>query len=742
MKRAFYFNQDNKKQAMLISTDQLNASEKRFKEWKAKQKLKKASGSKIKSFRQSDKIISSAENLVKRKAMLRSVAVEPFEFAFERAIGNNDSVYSNFCELISLAKQKVGRIVIRRGNTNLGYATGFMVSENLLLTNWHVFKKAEDAVDSEIQFFYEYDLFCRPGQAIVFKLSPQEFYFSNQNLDYCFVAVKETDISEKVKLSEIGYHYLDPNTGKIGKEGVELLNIIHHPDGDFKQLSIRENRFLKILENTLWYETDTAPGSSGSPVFNDQWQIVGLHHMGVPAKTSNGKNYVDKNGKIILPDESGHIDSSKIYWIANEGIRISVILEDIKKQFPDSAIVKGLAVAPPDNLRPYKSAESVNYTNSTSQKKNNPTMETTNSNNINISIPASLLQAEGNVTININSNAAGAIINRASNPKKNKLEDLLIEEKRIDKESSVDFDKCDGYKTNFLGVEIKMPQPLKAIEKQIARLKDKSIELKYFNYSVIFNSVRKMPLISAINVEGDESKRLDNSKRSDDWLRDKRISLDVQLKDDFYLASGFDKGHMSRFEDANWALDSDSKLREENAKRNGVYTCFYSNACPQVDALNRAGGMWGHLEKSILEKGVKKEAGKLARVTVFNGPIFSPEKDRIFKGVKIPMEFFKIVLWLNNSNKLKATAFKLSQEKLVKEIKFQEAEGFLEESLDIDRNEEYLEFQCSISSLSKLTKIDFSGIQKYDTYKSVKGNETTPLKEHELAALIDKHKKS
>src|SRR6185369_4011734 len=69
----------------------------------------------------------------------------------------------------------------------------------------------------------------------------------------------------------------------------ELMNIIQHPNGEPKQLALRENKLVDVLDRFVHYETDTAPGSSGSPVFNDQWECVGLHHSGVPKRDDAGR---------------------------------------------------------------------------------------------------------------------------------------------------------------------------------------------------------------------------------------------------------------------------------------------------------------------------------------------------------------------------------------------------------------------------------------------------------------------
>jgi len=61
----------------------------------------------------------------RRINVLNELNYEPYQFAFERSIGNNDNVYSNYVELMLEAKKKVGRIEIRNGTKLLGYATGF-----------------------------------------------------------------------------------------------------------------------------------------------------------------------------------------------------------------------------------------------------------------------------------------------------------------------------------------------------------------------------------------------------------------------------------------------------------------------------------------------------------------------------------------------------------------------------------------------------------------------------------------
>jgi endonuclease G len=680
-------------------------------------------------------ILSPNESLEVRKAMLAAVNLEPADFAFERAIGKNDSVYSNFIGLIQQAKQKTGRIVVKRGSQNRGFATGFMVAENLLLTNWHVFRSSEDVGDSEIQFFYEYDVVGNPVEAVCFKLIPELFFHASKELDYCLVGVSPNDTTGKSALWDIGYLFLDPALGKLG-ESEEALNIIHHPDGDYMQLSIRENNFDRITDISIWYKTDTAPGSSGSPVFNDQWQVVALHHMGVAQKNEAGE-YTDKFG-LEIPVINGKIDASKVVWVANEGIRISVILNDLAQALPGHKLLNGLKIRPnaaPISTRkpasnvlapspPEAASPATTITSPANMSQNQP------SNHVNVSFPASLLESNGSVDISIShSNQAAAHKSRENTlPAADGGDELDgYELKKL--EETIDFSVCKGYQAKFLGsnYKINLPQPQTALRRFIAKVDGTdNIVLNYFQYSVIFHATRRMPVISAINVEGNLAERLDKSKRKDVWLRDRRIDFYVQLDDKFYTGSKFNRGHMSRREDANWGVTP------EEAKRNADMTCMFTNACPQVAELNQSSrkGLWGKLEEAVLENGASIEQGNKARISVFNGPIFKSD-DPVLRGVQVPMDFFKIVLWLTDNSQLKATAFKLTQTGKTNEIDF--------EQLDINENIEFKEYQCSISSLQIATQIDFSELLPYDTFDDTTADEVEIVDANEIAVHISKH---
>ncbi len=240
----------------------------------------------------------------------------------ERVLGTSDFLGVAFLERGIQVARTVGRVAVRgRTGSATGYGTGFMVGPRLLMTNNHVLGSAAEAADS----VFEFDFYTRsdgtPATVTVFSLQPEVFFKTDPTLDFTLVAVAEVG-GRNVPLSTFGWNQLIPEEGKaiIG----QWVNIIQHPNGEPKQLVLRNNEIVDTPEQFLSYVADTSPGSSGSPVYNDQWEVVALHHAGVPLKDAAG-NILNQQGHPWQP----WMGEQNIKWISNEGARVSRIVAHV-----------------------------------------------------------------------------------------------------------------------------------------------------------------------------------------------------------------------------------------------------------------------------------------------------------------------------------------------------------------------------------------------------------------------------
>ncbi|MET7619255.1 endonuclease [Streptomyces sp. NPDC005408] len=250
----------------------------------------------------------------------------------ERLMGRNDLIGVGFLEAGFLAARSIGRVTLRSGGGTL-HGTGFLVSPTLLMTNNHVLRNADEAGRGVIEFNFQAGLDGQPLVPVVFKLEPQTFFVTDRALDFSVVAVAQRSQDGR-PLSPFGRLPLKEAEGKVILG--EMVNIIQHPNGEPKQLALRENKVVDLLEMFVHYATDTAPGSSGSPVFNDQWEVVALHHAGVPRTDENGKPLA-VDGSIWEPE----MGENRLDWMANEGVRISRVLGTLR-QLPMSGAAAAL----------------------------------------------------------------------------------------------------------------------------------------------------------------------------------------------------------------------------------------------------------------------------------------------------------------------------------------------------------------------------------------------------------------
>lgn len=240
----------------------------------------------------------------------------------ERIIGSDDLLSAAFLKRGAECSKSV--CCVLQGPSRIG--TGFLICPGVLMTNAHVIPSYEVASQCSAEFNYE-DRLIGGGteESVVFRLLPERLFLVSPaaELDYAIVAVEKRAATKSI--DDFGFLRMDPTLGKVLRG--ESLNIIQHPSGRPKQVAIRQNRFTALQDAFMHYEADTQPGSSGSPVFNDQWQLVCLHHAAVPLKDARG-NILTKNNQIWKRGE----DPSLIKWIGNEGVRVSRIVADINRR--------------------------------------------------------------------------------------------------------------------------------------------------------------------------------------------------------------------------------------------------------------------------------------------------------------------------------------------------------------------------------------------------------------------------
>lgn len=205
----------------------------------------------------------------------------------EKLVGENNLRSIAFLEMGIQLSMPVAHITL----PGRGVATGFLVDVNVLMTNNHVFEQASDATDAIIRFNYQHDLAGNLLPTEEFRCDPGSFFHTNPDLDYSVVRLK----------GEPGFKwgYIRILKTAMVKAGQDVI-IIQHPGGMPKQIGITDNEVVYANDKIVQYLTDTLPGSSGSPVFDDSWRLVALHHSGgwIP-EPSTGSTHFRNEGILI-----------------------------------------------------------------------------------------------------------------------------------------------------------------------------------------------------------------------------------------------------------------------------------------------------------------------------------------------------------------------------------------------------------------------------------------------------------
>ena len=620
----------------------------------------------------------------------RSAAETLANLAQERIIGSNDMRDINYLELAIAVARAICRIRI-----GSAAGSGVLVGPRLLMTNNHVLRSIDDALTAEAQFDYQENVSgdLLPVQA--FRLDPKSFFVTDKTLDFTIVGV--TEVSAKGEpISRYPWMKLIPTLGKAEKG--EPLNIIQHPRGGLKQIALRNNEVIEIpagKPDFLYYTTDTEPGSSGSPCFNDQWELIALHHSGVPRMHND--IILKKDGHAWNEDED---DPALIDWIANEGARISAIVGALNAASlePAARDLRGVALGetPPNPIELARTTVRPPLTHAS-----HGGVSVSNTGSISVTVPLTITVSLGDP---VGQGAAPGTVKAADPSKTDTVGDAatpFVEKLVIDP----DWSKRKGYDPDFLGIRVPLPKLSAEMEANSVEVPaafrangDKYV-LTYHHYSLVMNHKRRFAWYSAANVDGKRRPAL--PKRTDDeWHIDPRIddpeAPQFQYGEELYATKKTDRGHLTRYLDVAWGT-------KEEALKALADTFHFTNCCLQLSEFNQTQARWQGIEQFLLERKAKKDK---MRISVITGPIFKqsdPKYQNKFMNapVRIPLEFWKICALIREDGTLSATAFILSQDDITS------LPGF-EAFLDVK------EVQTTIRNVEKRTGLQFPVLRDND----------------------------
>lgn len=267
----------------------------------------------------------------------------------ERLIDESNLLPVHFLTEGAALQGAVGKVIVSPPGW---VGTGFMVSPSLLMTNHHVLRNEEDARNARVKFNFQYDHNGNDQAVEEFEADPDSFFHTSDALDYTVVrlkpkvqvprlrprpigvaggpveavggdpAVVEMTVPATASLdhgippswliragSKWGFIPLQPSAHYAAGQ---RLNVIQHPRGRRKEVALQANTVTNIFADHVRYSTDTEPGSSGSPVLNNAWELVALHHA------------------------AGSRDSAG-NWQDNQGVRVDKIVADLRSSLGGSS---------------------------------------------------------------------------------------------------------------------------------------------------------------------------------------------------------------------------------------------------------------------------------------------------------------------------------------------------------------------------------------------------------------------
>lgn len=536
-------------------------------------------------------------------------------------------------ELIKSAAQAVGRVDLE--NAGLDWVgTGWLVHDDIIVTNRHVanefvtrkgqgfsFKMGLGAeIGASLDFLQEID----SPKKLVFKLARVLHVVPSGGPDIAFFQVERESgdgkLAKPIRLADTPA--LNDSVGLIGFPAYDsripdkaLMDQLFNKTYDKKRLA--PGAVTRVEEVRMFHNCTSAGGNSGSTLIDlKTGEAVGLHFSGTFLAT----NYAVRSDVVGLHLEQVRSGQTTV---PSSGAGRSAP--------PPAAPAAPKRPSPP----PGPAAREA--------------MVEGDGREVSVTFP---------LTLKI---SLGKPVERrpATKFEVQRLADDEVEDIESGEEAvASDYRNREGYDADFLSDdddkrEVGLPEVVRNTS-DILKFDGpdgKETVLKYEHFSVVMSRSRRMCLFSAVNIDGNKSKK---SARVA-WKWDPRIPRTQQIMHECYgNPPKFSRGHMTRREDPGWGTPT-------QAKRGNEDSMHVTNTTPQMQAFNAP--IWLALEDYALQHAREDKM----RISVFTGP-YLHAKDLPIYGVQIPVAFWKIIAFVHDrTGRLSATGYEMDQQEQLPE---------------------------------------------------------------------------
>jgi V8-like Glu-specific endopeptidase len=175
----------------------------------------------------------------------------------------------------------------------VGLGSGFRIGPDVLLTNHHVLRDPQQPGAAlrgvQARFNHELDWSRNEVDPVTVECDPASVVGDAAD-DWAVIRTREPIPAQfpALDVADLGTVAVD-----------DRVYIIQHPDGGPKMIGMQHNLVRHVDDRVLQYWTDTKNGSSGSPVFDERWRLVGLHHRWVS---------IDRGGRVEYRNQGRRID--------------------------------------------------------------------------------------------------------------------------------------------------------------------------------------------------------------------------------------------------------------------------------------------------------------------------------------------------------------------------------------------------------------------------------------------------